>query len=47
LDCSNGIGSIQFKINLELIAKAFGGADKVPLNVKIINDDESPDLLNE
>ncbi|TNV80721.1 hypothetical protein FGO68_gene10832 [Halteria grandinella] len=47
LDCANGVGSIQFKLNLELMAEIFGGKDKVPLNVTIINDDEKPDLLNE
>jgi hypothetical protein len=29
------------------MAEAFGGADNVPINVKIINDDIKPDMLNE
>lgn len=45
LDCANGVGAMQFKVNLEKMTALFGEA--MPLNVTIINDQASPDMLNE
>jgi phosphoacetylglucosamine mutase len=45
LDCANGVGAPQFKITYGKLQELFGG--DLPLEVKIINDDAKPDLLNE